>query len=49
MRELAVKNSDIKRLQTSTGQSAVRALAGPAGEVARELWEGVQLLLEPSA
>src|SRR5579883_757944 len=39
MRELAVKNNDIDRLQAWAGQSAARALARPAGEVARELWE----------
>jgi nitronate monooxygenase len=49
MRELAVKNNDIDRLQAWAGQSAARALARPAGEVARELWEAAQLLLESSA
>jgi len=49
MRELAIKNNDIDRLQAWAGQSAAQAPARPADEVARELWEGAQLLLQPGA
>ncbi|HLH78091.1 MAG TPA: nitronate monooxygenase [Candidatus Binataceae bacterium] len=45
MRDLAIRNNDIDRMQAWAGQSAARALARPASEVARELWEGAQLLL----
>lgn len=48
MRELAIRNDDIDRLQAWAGQSAARALARPAGELARELWESAQPLLQGS-
>ncbi len=46
MRDLAVKNNNIDRIQAWAGQSAALARAQPAGEVARQLWEGAQLLLQ---
>jgi nitronate monooxygenase len=45
MRELGTKGNDIDRLQAWAGQSARLALTRPAGEVARELWEGAQAIL----
>jgi nitronate monooxygenase len=47
MRELAVKNNDIDRIQAWAGQSAARAPAGPAGEVARQLWKDALRILQP--
>jgi nitronate monooxygenase len=47
MRELAVKNNDIDRIQAWAGQSAARALARPAGEITRELWDGALRILQP--
>jgi nitronate monooxygenase len=46
MREAAARVGDIDRLQAWAGQSAALARAKPAGEVARELWEGARGLLE---
>ena len=45
MREAAVKDADIARMQAWAGQSARLAPARPAGEIANELWEGAQALL----
>jgi nitronate monooxygenase len=45
MRGLAVKNNDIERMQAWAGQSGARALTKPAGDIARDLWEGAQALL----
>ena len=45
MRQDASKNNDIDRMQAWAGQSARLAQARPAGEIAIELWEGVQALL----
>jgi nitronate monooxygenase len=45
MRELGTKGNDIDRLQAWAGQSARLALPRPAGEIARELWEGAQAML----
>jgi nitronate monooxygenase len=45
MRDAAAKANDIDRIQAWAGQSAGLAQARPAGEVARELWEGAQGLL----
>ncbi|MGA2794950.1 MAG: nitronate monooxygenase [Roseiarcus sp.] len=45
MRNAAVKDDDIDRMQAWAGQSAGLALARPAAEVARALWEGGQSLL----
>ena len=45
MREAAVKGNDIDRMQAWAGQSGGLALAEPAAEVARQLWEGAKTLL----
>jgi nitronate monooxygenase len=45
MREAAVKSADIATMQAWAGQSAARAPAEPAAEIARELWEGARTLL----
>ncbi len=45
MREAAVKENDIGRIQAWAGQSARLAKAIPAGEVVRQLWEDAQALL----
>jgi nitronate monooxygenase len=45
MRDAAAKANDIDRIQAWAGQSGGLAQARPAGEVARELWEGAQGLL----
>jgi nitronate monooxygenase len=45
MRERAAKEGDIDRIQAWAGQSAALAQPKPAGELAREIWEGAQALL----
>jgi nitronate monooxygenase len=45
MREVALKNNDIDRMQAWAGQSAALALPRPAGEVIRDLWQGAQAIL----
>jgi nitronate monooxygenase len=45
MREAAVKSDDIATMQAWAGQSAARAPAEPAAEIARQLWEGARTLL----
>jgi nitronate monooxygenase len=45
MRNAAVRDNDIDRMQAWAGQSAGLAQAKPAAEVARALWEGAQGLL----
>jgi nitronate monooxygenase len=45
MRETAIKENDIDRMQAWAGQSAAMAKAEPAGEVVRRLWQGAQDLL----
>jgi len=45
MRDAAAKANDIDRMQAWAGQSAGLAPVRPAGEVARDLWEGAQALL----
>jgi nitronate monooxygenase len=45
MRERATREGDIDRMQAWAGQSAALARAEPAGELARDLWEGAQALL----
>ena len=45
MREAAVKSDDLATMQPWAGQSAARALAEPAAEIARELWEGARAML----
>src|SRR5271167_1672103 len=44
MREAAVKSDDLATMQPWAGQSAARALAEPAAEIARELWEGARAM-----
>ena len=45
MREAAKKAGDAERMQMWAGQSATLARAEPAGEIVRELWEGVGRIL----
>ena len=45
MRDAAVKENDIERIQAWAGQSASLAKAVPAGEVVRRLWEESQASL----
>lgn len=45
MRDVAVKENDIARIQAWAGQSAGMARAEPAGEVVRRLWQEAQELL----
>jgi nitronate monooxygenase len=45
MRDEAVKNNDIDRMQAWAGQSGRLASARPAGEVVAELWSGARALL----
>lgn len=45
MRDAAAKAGDIDRIQAWAGQAAALARAAPAGNVARELWEGARALL----
>lgn len=45
MRDSAVKNNDIDRMQAWAGQSAALARPQAAGDVVRDLWEGAQALL----
>jgi len=45
MRNAAVKDNDIDRMQAWAGQSAALALAKPAAEVAYALWEGARAIL----
>ena len=45
MRDAAVKENNIQRIQAWAGQSASLAKADPASEVVRRLWEDAQALL----
>lgn len=45
MRDAAVKENDIERMQAWAGQSSGLARTEPAGEVVRRLWEEAQALL----
>jgi nitronate monooxygenase len=45
MRAMAGQVDDIDRLQAWAGQSAMQARAAPAGEVAREIWDGARAVL----
>ena len=45
MREAAIKDNDIDRMQAWAGQSAALARAEAAGEIVRRLWQGAQALL----
>ena len=47
MRTRALRTNSLDGLAAWAGQSAARAQARPAAEVARELWEGARALLEP--
>jgi nitronate monooxygenase len=48
MRTRALGANSLDGLQAWAGQSAARAKARPAAEVARELWDGARVLLEPA-
>ena len=45
MRDAAVKANDVDAMQAWAGQAGGRAQARPAGEIARDLWEGAKALL----
>jgi nitronate monooxygenase len=45
MRDAAAKTGDIDRMQAWAGQSAALALARPAGDIARELWDSARAML----
>ncbi len=45
MRDTAIRNNDIDRMQAWAGQSARLAPARPASEILRDLWGGTQALL----
>jgi nitronate monooxygenase len=45
MRDAAIKENDIERIQAWASQSASLTKATSAGEVVRQLWEGAQALL----
>jgi nitronate monooxygenase len=45
MRDAALKEDDIERIQAWTGQSASLAKANAAGDVVRRIWEDAQALL----
>jgi nitronate monooxygenase len=45
MRDAAVKENDIERIQAWAGQSASLTKPIPAGEVVHRLWEEAQALL----
>lgn len=45
LRDAAVKNNDIDRLQAWAGQSAALALPRPAGDIVEHLWGGARELL----
>jgi nitronate monooxygenase len=49
MRDLAIRENDIDRMQAWAGQSAALAPARPPGQLVRELWDGAELLLRSSA
>lgn len=49
MRDQAVRENDINRIQAWAGQAAAMAQARPAGQLARELWDGAQAILQSSA
>jgi nitronate monooxygenase len=45
MRDAAGKAGDVERMQAWAGQAAALARSAPAGEVARDLWDGARALL----
>lgn len=47
MRDAAVKNADLQRMQAWAGQSAALARAAPAGDLLRDLWDQAAALLGP--
>jgi nitronate monooxygenase len=46
MRDAATRSGDIDRMQAWAGQSGGLALPRPAGDTARELWEGARRMLQ---
>ncbi len=46
MRDAAIKENDIDRMQAWAGQSAALAQSEAAGDVVRGLWQGTQVLLQ---
>ncbi len=46
MRDAAIRDNDIDRMQAWAGQSSALAQARPAGEVVNDLWEGARALLK---
>jgi nitronate monooxygenase len=46
MRDTAVKQNDIERMQAWAGQSAGMARSEAAGDVVRRLWDDAQALLQ---
>jgi nitronate monooxygenase len=49
MRNAAQSSGDVKRMQAWAGQSAGRARAEPAGDLAREIWQEARALLALSS
>ncbi|HVH84094.1 MAG TPA: hypothetical protein VM713_07245, partial [Steroidobacteraceae bacterium] len=47
MRTRALKTNSLDGLSAWAGQSAARAQARPAAELARDLWSGARALLQP--
>jgi nitronate monooxygenase len=45
MRDAAVRDNDLSRLQAWAGQAAMLARAEPAAETARRLWTDAEALL----
>ncbi|HYI85188.1 MAG TPA: nitronate monooxygenase [Acetobacteraceae bacterium] len=45
MRDAAGKAGDVERMQAWAGQAAALARSAPAGQVARDLWDGARALL----
>ena len=45
MRDAAVRNSDLSRMQAWAGQAAMLARAEPAAEIARQVWSEAEALL----
>jgi nitronate monooxygenase len=46
MRDAATKAGDIDRMQAWSGQSGRLSRAQPAGDIARDLWQGARAMLE---
>lgn len=45
MRDAAARSGDVERMQAWAGQAAALARARPAGEIARDVWEGARAIL----